>query len=63
MAFVNWSERMPMDSNANPNVGPGSYLGLVSTKLKFSVAPFQSKSNWNLETVNDTYTPGKYSYF
>ena len=58
MAFVCRSERMLSDSKNNPNVGPGSYLGPIVKQMKFNKVPFQSKSNWNLSTV-DSYTPGK----
>ena len=49
---------MLSDSKNNPNVGPGSYLGPIVKQMKFNKVPFQSKSNWNLSTV-DSYTPGK----
>jgi len=49
---------MQSDPSSNPNVGPGSYLGLVTKPVKFSKAPFTSKSNRTLTAV-DSYTPGK----
>jgi len=50
---------MPSDSNNNPHVGPGSYLGLKTTKIPLSRVPFSSKSDRNLSTVQENYNPGK----